>query len=51
MIPVVVHVVHRNDEQNISDAVIINQIEILNNDFRRRNIARINTHSLFTPMA
>jgi Pregnancy-associated plasma protein-A len=51
MIPVVVHVVHRNDEQNISDAVIRNQIEILNNDFRLRNVDRTNTPSLFAPLA
>jgi Pregnancy-associated plasma protein-A len=51
MIPVVVHVVHRNDEQNISDAIIRNQIEIMNNDFRRRNVDRTNTPSLFSTLA
>ncbi len=51
MIPVVVHIVHRNDEQNISDAVIRSQIEVLNNDYRRRNIDRVNTPALFTPVS
>jgi hypothetical protein len=44
VIPVVVHVVHRNttntiggnNNSNISDAQIVSQIEILNNDFRRK---------------
>jgi hypothetical protein len=50
-IPVVVHVVHRNNEQNISDALIRNQIEILNNDFRRRNADRTNTPNAFSNLA
>ncbi|WP_299678455.1 M43 family zinc metalloprotease [uncultured Tenacibaculum sp.] len=36
-IPVVVHIVYNNDEQNISDAQIMSQIEVLNKDFRRTN--------------
>ncbi|TMR10913.1 zinc metalloprotease [Nonomuraea turkmeniaca] len=36
-IPVVVHVVHNTDEQNISDGQIYSQIEILNQDFRAAN--------------
>jgi len=36
-IPVVVHVVWRRSNQNISDAQIIDQINILNEDFRRMN--------------
>jgi hypothetical protein len=36
-IPVVVHVVHRTDEQDISDEQVRSQIEVLNRDFRRRN--------------
>ena len=37
LIPVVVHVVHNTDAQNISDAQIRSQIRILNEDFRRTN--------------
>ncbi|MEN0006564.1 MAG: M43 family zinc metalloprotease [Bacteroidota bacterium] len=36
-IPMVVHVVWRTAEQNISDAQIQSQIEVLNEDFRRLN--------------
>jgi Pregnancy-associated plasma protein-A len=36
-IPVVVHVVHRTDEENISDAQINSQIKALNRDFRAKN--------------
>ena len=37
VIPVVVHVVHANDTQNVSDAQIQSQIDVLNADFRRLN--------------
>ena len=36
-IPVVVHVVHRAAEENISDAQMKSQIAVLNRDFRARN--------------
>jgi pregnancy-associated plasma protein-A len=36
-IPVVVHVVHRTSAQNISDAQIQSQIDVLNKDFRKTN--------------
>jgi hypothetical protein len=36
-IPVVVHVVHRTDAENISKAQIDSQIKVLNDDFRRKN--------------
>lgn len=36
-IPVVVHVVHSNAEQNVSDAQIHSQIDVLNQDFRASN--------------
>ena len=36
-IPVVVHIVYNNETQNLSDSRIYSQIEILNNDFRRKN--------------
>ena len=36
-IPCVVHVVHKTAAQNISDAQIKSQIEVLNADFRKKN--------------
>jgi hypothetical protein len=36
-IPVVVHVVHRAAEENISDTQIKSQIDVLNRDFRAKN--------------
>jgi hypothetical protein len=36
-IPVVVHVVHRTDEENMSDAQVKSQITALNRDYRARN--------------
>ena len=37
-IPVVFHVVYRNEGENISDEQIISQLEVLNEDFRKMNI-------------
>ncbi len=37
-IPVVVHIVWRTPEENISDAQIQSQLNVLNQDFRKRNI-------------
>lgn len=37
-IPVVVHVVYRTNEENISDAQIHSQIEVLNKDFQAKNL-------------
>ena len=36
-IPVVVHILYNTPEQNISDAQVLSQIEVLNEDFRLRN--------------
>jgi PKD repeat protein len=40
-IPVVVHVVYRTAAENISDAQVISQIQVLNEDFARTNADRI----------
>jgi hypothetical protein len=37
VIPVVVHVIHRGGPENISDAQIKSQIDVLNLDFRKKN--------------
>jgi len=44
-IPVVVHVIYQTDQQNINDAQIFSQIEVLNKDFRRTNSDANNTWS------
>lgn len=44
-IPVVVHVLYRTSTENISDAQIASQIQVLNEDFRRTNSDRNNTWS------
>lgn len=50
-LPVVVHVLYENDQENISDAVIKSQIDVLNEDFRRMNADTINTRSVFDSIA
>lgn len=50
-IPVVVHVVYSTSSQNISNAQIQSQIDVLNEDFRRMNADAANTHSRFTNVA
>lgn len=37
IIPIVFHVIHINGAENISDAQILDQVNILNRDFRKRN--------------
>jgi hypothetical protein len=46
-IPVVVHVLHRTAAENVSDAQVQNQIEVLNEDFRARNADRTSTPAAF----
>lgn len=50
-IPVVVHVVYNTSAQNISDAQIMSQIDVLNEDFRRLNADKTSTPSAFSPTA
>lgn len=50
-IPVVVHVVHNKAEENISQAQIDSQIEVLNKDFRKRNADVANVPAPFAPLA
>ena len=37
-IPIIVHVVYKTDEENISDSQIQSQIDSLNHDFRATNL-------------
>ncbi|MEL7003518.1 MAG: choice-of-anchor J domain-containing protein, partial [Bacteroidota bacterium] len=50
-IPVVVHIIHSGEAigigKNVSDAQIISQIEVLNEDFRRTNPDAANTPPIF----
>lgn len=50
-IPVVVHVVYYNSTQNVSDAQIASQIDVLNADFRRLNADAGNTPSVWQSIA
>lgn len=50
-IPVVVHVILHTSAENISNAQIESQIDILNEDFRRNNADASNTPSDFTSVA
>lgn len=50
-IPVVVHVVYNTSSQNIPDAQIQSQIDVLNEDYGRTNADTVNTPSVFQPYA
>ncbi|MCO6487981.1 MAG: T9SS type A sorting domain-containing protein [Phaeodactylibacter sp.] len=50
-IPVVVHIVYKNSAENISDAQVQSQIDVLNEDFRRLNADAANTPSVFQGVA
>lgn len=50
-IPVVVHILYYEDEENVSDADVIKQIDILNRDFRRRNADTSETPSVWRALA
>ena len=49
-IPVVVHVVYKTSAQNISDAQIQSQIDVLNEDFRRKNGDASTVPAPFAPL-
>ena len=51
VIPVVVHVVYRTAEENISDEQIRSQIESLNTDFNRENTDFKKVPAVFAPLA
>jgi len=50
-IPVVVHVIYHNALENISDAQIQGQIDVLNNDYNRQNADTSKTPTIFQPVA
>ncbi len=51
IIPVVVHVVYSSTSQNISNAQIHSQIQVLNEDFQRRNADKEKTPPAFSNVA
>jgi hypothetical protein len=50
-IPVVVHVVWHDEAQNISDAQVHSQLDVLNADFRRRNADVAHVPAVWQPLA
>ena len=51
IIPVVIHVIYNTSDQNISDAQVLSQIAVLNNDYRRKNADTVNTPAPFKSVA
>lgn len=50
-VPVVFHVIYNTPEQNLADVQIIDQLEVLNRDFRRLNEDASNTRAEFINIA
>ncbi len=50
-IPVVVHVIYNTSAENVSNAQIQSQIDVLNEDFRRTNADQTNTPSQYASIA
>ena len=51
VIPVVFHVIHKGGAENISDAQILDQMNIINRDYRRQNPDTTATYSPFKSVA
>ncbi|MFN0202698.1 MAG: PKD domain-containing protein [Bacteroidia bacterium] len=50
-IPVVIHVIYSNEDENIPKEQILSQIEALNRDYQRKNADTTQTPKLFKPLA
>ena len=50
-IPVVFHVIYHGSNQNVSNAQLLSQLDVLNEDYRRLNADTIYTPSQFKPVA
>ena len=50
-IPVVVHILHNDGPENISDAQVHDALRVLNEDFNRLNSDTSNTRNIFKPVA
>jgi len=51
VVPIVFHIIYADGSDQISDAQILDQLEILNQDFRRQNADASNLRALFQPVA
>ncbi len=51
VVPVVIHVLFHTNVQNISDAQVLSQFAVLNNDYRRLNADTANTPAAFKSVA
>jgi Pregnancy-associated plasma protein-A/Secretion system C-terminal sorting domain len=51
VVPVVIHVLFHTSVQNISDAQVLSQLTVLNNDYRRLNADTVNTPAPFKGVA
>jgi Pregnancy-associated plasma protein-A/Secretion system C-terminal sorting domain len=51
IIPVVIHVLYNKTSQNISDAQVFSQLNVLNNDYGKLNADIINVPAAFAPVA
>lgn len=47
VIPVVFHIIWSKSEENLSDEIILSQIQVLNEDFNRNNVDLINVPNTF----
>ncbi|HRN94176.1 MAG TPA: M43 family zinc metalloprotease [Chitinophagales bacterium] len=47
----VFHVVYSKPEENLDDSVILSQLDVINEDFRRKNADTVNTRSIFSSFA
>lgn len=50
-IPVVIHVIYKTSEQNISDAQVLSQLVALNQDFSLKNLDAVNIPAAFRSLA
>ncbi len=51
IVPVVVHILYNTNAENLPDSLAINQIEVLNQDFRRQNADTSKTRPIFKARA
>lgn len=49
-VPVVFHVVYNSPDENLADSVLLNQINVLNENFRRQNADTVNMRSAFNKL-
>lgn len=50
-VPVVFHILYNNSYENVEDSLIFNQVEVLNEDFRKMNADTVNIRQIFKPRA